>query len=492
MTTVQDPPGAPGVTGQRPPGHLSQVLHLRDLVALSVSSVGPLFSIAATGGVMAADAGVWTIPAIGVLAVPFLISAFVFRLLNRHYPHAGASYHWSGRVLGRRSSHLQAWILILAYFTSIPPIVIPAASYTLALVAPHYRPSAAVSVLVSGGWAAFALIPLLLGARPTARLTQLFLALELLSVAGLVALGAFRFSALRVPVHFGAVPVAGVITVAVVAGTILDGWEIDSYASEEAVRPRSDPGMGGIIGAFMALGFYALIYPLMFAETPLHALAGATDPLAVWGARLVPGAPWLILIPVLGSTAGGMWLTSFILIRALYSMGREGLIPRRFGGVDARQIPRFATLVVMAAAMIVVALQTLVSSLSSFFTLVLSTAGFFLIAEFFLDSLTATVFLRRVHRHDERTMSLAAEGGGRPLPPHGHRAMYAGASVSTLLFGSLLIAFLGYGPSAVGGSIDVVIAALLGVGVLFVVSRRRTAVPVHFAGDEATVAILRR
>jgi len=61
----------------------------------------------------------------------------------------------------------------------------------------------------------------------------------------------------------------------------------------------------GILGAFGALLFYVVIYPLMLAETPLGALAGASNPLAVWGDRLVPGAPWIILVPVLASTAGG-------------------------------------------------------------------------------------------------------------------------------------------------------------------------------------------
>ena len=105
---------------------LAQAFRLRDLVPLSVSSVGPMFSVAATGGVMAAEAGWWTLPAVAILAVPFIISSFVFRLLNRHFPSSGASYHWSARIIGRTVSRYQAWILILAYFLSIPPIAITA------------------------------------------------------------------------------------------------------------------------------------------------------------------------------------------------------------------------------------------------------------------------------------------------------------------------------------------------------------------------------
>ena len=471
-------PAAPAEPAEaEAPGHgLRQVHHVRDLVALSVSSVGPLFSIAATGGVMAGLAGWWTLPAILLLAVPFLIAAFVFRLLNRHFPHAGASYHWSRRVMGATASRFQAWILILAYFTSIPPIIIPAATYTISLVDPSAKPSALLQLAVAAGWVGFALIPLLTGARPTARITKVFLAVELLAVAALGVLGVARYSALHVPVHFGPLPFGGVVTVTVIAATILDGWEIDSFASEESRRPRTDPGSGGIIGAFFALGFYALLYPLMFAETPLSSLAGAVNPMAVWGQRIDPSQPWLILIPVLASTAGGLWLTTYILSRALYSMGRDGLLPSKLGRVNKHRAPQAATLCSLGAALLVVAAELLFPSVSSFFGVVLSAAGFFLVAEFFLDSLTATVFLGRMHR--ERF-----EPG---QPPHRHRVLLAASVLATLLFGACLIGFFIYGPKAIGSSIDTVLAVLLGAGAVFTVAtRRRGRTHASFEGHDA-------
>ena len=456
---------------------LKQSLHVRDLVALSVSSVGPLFSIAATGGVMAANAGLWTLPAIGMIAVPFIIAAFVFRLLNRHFPHAGASYHWSGRILGGNASRFQAWVLILAYFTSIPPIIIPASTYSLDLLFPGYKASMLAELAMSLFWSLFALVPLLRGARPTAKLTQVFLAIELMSVTAIVAIALLRWHAISVPIHFGKPPIGGMIVTAVVAATILDGWEIDSYASEEANRPKSDPGIGGIIGALMALGFYALIYPLMFGETPLHLLAGSTNPMAVWGNRLVPGAPWLILIPVLASTAGGLWLTSFILIRALYAMGREGLVPASLAKTNKHSVPSIATLVTIGAAFTVTMLQTLFSSLNSFFGLILSAAGFFLVLEFFLDSATATVFLRRFHKID-------SDEGSRP---HHHRLLTGLSGLSSFMFFGFMVGFVFYGPKAIGSQIDYVIAIAIVLGIVFVRATANRNIVFYFHGSDAKV-----
>jgi amino acid transporter len=480
VTDTPDVPRQPlvaplGAVGQR---RLAQSFRLWDLVPLSVSSVGPMFSVAATGGVMAAQAGWWTLPAIAILAVPFVISSFVFRLLNRHFPHAGASYHWSARVIGRGVSRYQAWILILAYFFSIPPIAIPAGSYTLALIAPGYQAPPVVQMGVTLFWIGFAAVPLLLGGRPTARITQAFFVVEMASLAGFGIFGALSWHRLSVPIHFGAPPIGGILIVAVVAATILDGWEIDSYAAEESQRPRNDPGIGGIVGAFGALIFYAVLYPLMLGETPLRLLANSTDPLAIWSHRLVPGAPWIMLIPILLSTAGGLWLTSFILTRALYAMGRERLIPSSFAKLNGHDVPHVAIGSVLGLAAVVVALQLFVSSLSSFFTLVLSAAGFFLLAEFFLDSVTAVVFLTVGHKllPDVR------------LQPHGHRLLLVGSLFSSVIMGALLVLFFVYGPKAIGGGVDETFAALLGLGLAFVWwTKRRRLAPVAFAGNDIAV-----
>ncbi|MHB1536404.1 MAG: APC family permease [Acidimicrobiales bacterium] len=467
-------PGAPGRGGLR------QSFHLWDLVPLSVSSVGPFVSVAATGGVMAAQAGWWTLPAVAVLAVPFLASSFVFRLLSRHFPHAGASYHWSARVIGRSVSRYQAWILILAYFLSIPPIAIPAGSYTLALVAPHYNASGAAHLAATLFWIGFAAVPLLLGARPTARVTQIFFSVEMISLLGVGVFGLLSWRRLAVPVNFGAPPIGGILVVAVIAATILDGWEIDSYAAEESRRPRQDPGNGGIIGAFGALVFYATLYPLMLGETPLRRLAGSTDPLAVWSHRLVPAAPWAMLIPILLSAAGGLWLTSFILTRALYAMGRERLIPSAFSKLNRHDVPQFATISALGLAAVVVTVQLFVSSLTSFFTLVLSAAGFFLLAEFFLDSVTAAVFLTVGHKRlPHRRLPRAR------LRPHAHRLLLAASAFSSVIMGALMVAFLVYGPKAIGDGIDEILAVLLGLGAGFAWwTRRRPVHPFDFAGDD--------
>jgi amino acid transporter len=233
-------------------GSLHRFFQLFDLGTLSVSSVAPIFSVAAAGSAMAQAAGAAVPLAIVLIAIPFILCSWIFLSLNQHFPNAGASYHWSRRIIGIDFSNFQAWIIILAYFWSIPPILIPAAQFTYgALGIPH--PGNVLQILGAIFWAVFALIVLLFGARMTARVTQIFLVIEVLSVVfmavvgyahwGPAAVGAADFS-------FNHLNWGGIVVCMVVAATIVDGWEIDSYASEEAKKPRITPGWGGSSARF--------------------------------------------------------------------------------------------------------------------------------------------------------------------------------------------------------------------------------------------------
>ncbi len=455
--------------------NLAQLFGFTDLVPLSVSSVGPLFSVAATGGVMAAQAGWWTLPAILILALPFIVSSFVFRLMNRHFPHSGASYHWSAKIVGKKVARYQAWILILAYFMSIPPIAIPAGSYTLALVFPNSHPSPFVQTVATLFWIIFAAVPLLMGSKPTATITKIFFVIEVLSFGLLVIAGIAEFHSLSVPIHFGSIPIGGMLVVAVVGATILDGWEIDSYAAEESKRPRVDPGKAGIVGAILAFCFYIFLYPLMFAETPLSKLANSSDPLAVWGMRLFPHSPAVILIPVIASAAGGLWLTTFILTRVLFAMGRENIILSSMAKLSKKKVPYVATILILILTMLVCSAQLLFHSLGAFFGLVLSTAGFFLLAEFFLDSVVATIFLITGHKkHPDSEINL-----------HKHRFLTAGSIFSSVTMGSLLITFFIFGPRAIGAGIDQTLTVMLvmGFGFAYLVGKKAKTLFV-FHGNE--------
>ncbi len=404
------PAGSP-----RPPSPSSHrlrqgVLHLLDLIPLSASSVAPTFSIAAAFGVMVSYAGPQAIMSVVVAFPFFLFAALLFRQLNIHYPHAGASYHWGARIVGRRYGGVQAWIVTLAYFLSLPPILVPAGAYTLSLLLSfgYVTPAVAGSVLwqsmVGILWALVAAVPLILGAKLTARFTEAFLIVEVVILAvflgvGLWALPTHTVNPFRLGwfFSFGINPLDFALALVVVA-TILDGWEIDSYASEEAKKPKEWPGKSGILGLLSVFAVYLVTMPLMVMETPLSALSSSADPLATWMSGVLPQGVWGIDLAVIISTATSLWLTAFILSRAWYAMGRDGLLPRSFARIHHRFGSPWVAVAVITVAEVAVQLSELTSSsVFAFFSLVLTAAGIFLLAEFALDGVSATVLFGRRH-----------------------------------------------------------------------------------------------
>ncbi|MEY2342640.1 APC family permease [Acidithiobacillus sp. IBUN Pt1247-S3] len=448
---------------------LRQVLHFNDLSSLSISSVAPIFSVAAAGPAMAQAAGVDVPIAILMIAIPFVLCSWIFLSLNQHFPNAGGSYHWSRRILGRNYSNFQAWIVLMAYFWSIPPILLPAAQFTLAALG---APSTSFnSLLLAGFWALFAAWVLLQGAAITARITQIFLFIEVISVLFMAVLGyghwgpavagTGKFSFLHI--HW-----AGVVVCMVVAATIVDGWEIDTYAAEESHKPRHTPGWGGVVGACSVVAYYLLIWPLLLHQVPLAGLQQSSDSLGLWTAQVAPTfVPWM-RVAVIASTAGSLWLTTFILSRALFAMGRDRIMPDSFTLLNRAQAPRWAILVPIALSMLIVMTQLFFPSTRSLFNLVLSAAGFFLVAEFLLDGVNMAYFLSRGHHH-------VVQHQYRQLSRHRHLGLFLASIFVVLSLASVEVLFLYFGPQYIAPGIDktVLVFLVLGIGYVLYLRWRR-------------------
>ncbi|AWR95566.1 APC family permease [Acidianus brierleyi] len=383
------------------------VLHILDLVPLSTSSVAPSFSIAAAYGSMVAIMGPQAIMAVVVSFPFFLFASIIFRKLNRKAPHCGASYHWGTKFIGKKYGSFQFWIVTLAYFLSLPPIIIPAGEYTLdllfrlGLISRSIELSVFWDSIVGIIWAIIASVPLMLGVKPTARFTEVFLIIELIILSTFIGIGL-----LALPSHvvnsfnwnwffnvkwFSSKFFFGLAATMVIVATILDGWEIDSYAAEESKKPTRWPGTSGIIGLISVFIIYMITMPIMNIETPITSLSSAVDPLARWSSYVIPQYVWLMDIAVITSTASSLWLTAFILSRAWYSGARENLMPKIFGKLHPKfKSPWISILIMTALEVSVQTLELTSPTVSSFFGIVLTGAGAFLLVEFGIDSITAT------------------------------------------------------------------------------------------------------
>ena len=111
MTTAGGPGGPAAVPAK---GLRAGILDLGDSVMLGLASTAPVYSLAATLGLIVAVNGNYT-PLILLLGfVPVLFIAFAFRELNSAMPDCGTTFIWARRAFGPWAGWLGGWGVALA------------------------------------------------------------------------------------------------------------------------------------------------------------------------------------------------------------------------------------------------------------------------------------------------------------------------------------------------------------------------------------------
>ncbi len=325
--------------------HLPRVLHSFDISVLASASMGPAYSLASTMGPIVAVAGYAAPTALLLLSAIMLCIAISFAYLSRVAPDAGSSYSWIRMAFGRRVGAYGAWLLLLSNFFATMAIAVPAGIYTLALVAPNLAQSPGWAAVVGAVWIAASSLLLYVGVRPTAWVTFIALALELvILLLSAVAAALHPHAVAHAPAAQPSIPpfsVAGFVTAMTLAVWMSDGWEVSASTSEEVDDKPTASGRGGIIGLLVSTTVLVLC---MSAYLHLGTLQGFSanqaDALAYVG-TLLGGNFWrvAIVVTVLVSTLSTLWTTILYLSRSVFAMGRDRVLPRALGELDARNEP---------------------------------------------------------------------------------------------------------------------------------------------------------
>ncbi len=373
------------------------MLGLFDVSVLAAASMGPAYSIASTLGPMVAAVGIYALAALGALTAIMLCVAIAFGQMTRFHPSAGSSYTWSALAFGPRVGAYAAWLLLLSNYFATMTTAIPAATYTLDLVAPGLASSPLWTAVVGVAWIAASTALLYVGSRPTALASAAFLLVEL-AVLLVTAFVAARVPAPAQPASIHIAPSLGAFATAMVLGIwMIDGWEVSASSSEESTGGTRVPGRGGIVGLLVTVAvLFIAVGPYLHAGTVAGFVAHQSDAMS-YVATCIGGGAWrfVIVATVLVSTAATLWTTVLYLSRSVFAMGRGGVLPRAIGTLDARDVPRNALLLVFVC----VAAATLATgvwpSVASALDLVLNGTAVFLGMLFFFSCLATVRVLAR-------------------------------------------------------------------------------------------------
>jgi amino acid transporter len=375
---------------------LPRVLRFFDISVLASASMGPAYSLASGMGAMVVAAGYGAPLALLALSAIMLCIAVSFAYLVRVAPDAGSSYSWIRSAFGLKTGAYGAWLLLVSNLFSTLTIATPAGIYTLALLAPAHAQDPAWTACVGAVWIVASAVLLYAGVRPTALVTFLALAFEIV-VLLLAAIAAALHapvpahetaSSVKVPPTFGFV---GFVTAMTLAVYVSDGWEVSASTSEEVADAPAAAGRGGITGLVLTT---VVLVACMCAFLHLGSLQGfadnEADALAYVGS-LLGGIWWrvAIVVVVLISTLSTLWTTILYLSRSVYAMGRDRVLPHAIGALDARSEPLWSLLGVTAVVTVFELVTGFSKSAADQLTLVLNGSSVFLGLLFVLSACAA-------------------------------------------------------------------------------------------------------
>lgn len=315
-------------------------------VAMCMAFMGPATSVAFNTGQAASGAG-YAIPLSILLAmIACLLVANTISGFARKLPTAGFAYTYNSHGFGPSGGFLSGWLLLLTYGMVGPMLFAALGNYSSLFVREitgaelPWQLFSVVFVLIV--WAVNSL-----GVSSSARTALVFLVLEVGVLLGLAATiladgGASGISLAPFNPMGSPSGIGGIGTGMLWGILMFIGFESVSTLGEEArSATRSIPL--ALFSAVLVIGaFYVFMtYTASIGFGPHDQAIGGDSP---WSALVNRywGIAWVFTLTVLISQFANVVSGSNAIVRVLYAMGRERILPKALGRVSRRHVPQFA------------------------------------------------------------------------------------------------------------------------------------------------------
>ena len=321
------------------------------VTAFGVSNVAPAGAVVGGLVIVVGYAG-FAAPLVVLIAlVASLCCAISIAEFARRLPSAGSLYTYNSRGLGGTGGFLTGWMMVFAYALYVPAGIALTSAFASQLLADRLH-------VAIGGWALFVVIlAAVAGVAYLGISTSSWVDLAL--VAGEVAvIAALAISVLvRIgPAHYSAAvlwPASSPngqltdVTNAMIYGiTAFAGFESAAALGEEARNARrSIPA--STIGIVIVTGLFYLL--VVCAETfgvgrhDILSLTRQHDPLGYLTSRYwSPSVLWVVDLVVVLTGLGFVTAAVNAIIRVLFAMGRERVLPPPLSRLSGRRTPAVA------------------------------------------------------------------------------------------------------------------------------------------------------
>jgi amino acid transporter len=326
---------------------------------MGIAGTAPAFSVAVTTAAIVASVGVLSVGSIFYCGVIMFGIMLAFIHLSQITPHAGAAYAWVGHVFGEKWGFFTGWGLLVASIFFMVSATIPAATSTLALIAPDSVESTAWVTFTAAIWLTLVTIVVTKGIKHASYAQMILTGIETIVVLALI-IGAFIEYGSK-PAHtpsfiwfspFSFTPQL-FATGALTAIFFYWGWDVTMNLSEETKMGAEGSRHPAAKGAFWAminliLFFIIMMIVVLIVLTDEEIAKANTNVLYAIASKLFP-KPWsyLAVLSTILSTIGTIETQILQFSRSMFAMARDDMLHPRYAAIHPEwQTPWVATFVI--------------------------------------------------------------------------------------------------------------------------------------------------
>jgi amino acid transporter len=342
-------------------------------IVISVASVAPAYSLAATLGYIAASPGlgVHSDAAIWVAFFPMIAIAAAYYWLNKADPDCGTTFSWVTKAMGPFTGWQAGWAVVIADVLVMPSLADVAGNYTFQLFG--ITPTTAEVVAVGVVWIIIMTGICYVGIELSARLQQILLGMEFVTLTVFAIVALIKVYVNHPPHSItpnigwfnpGGTSLGSLTDGILLAIFIYWGWDTGVSVNEETEDATDSPGKSALISNVVLIGIYLLVTTAVQAYGGIHSLvANEADVFAPLGKGVLgSGLDKILIIAVLSSASASTQTTILPGARTTLSMGRIKAIPSEFAVIHPRFLsPGFSTIFVGALSAVVYVIFSIAS-----------------------------------------------------------------------------------------------------------------------------------
>lgn len=284
-------------------------------------------------GVAASGPSLWLAYLIcGLLALP---SALMYAELSRGIPQSGGGYLYAYQELGGFWGFLVGWLLAMGSVFACALYAIGLASYLVAFFPASWGGGTTVTGVAMGAIVVLSVLGLR-GGEGGQKMQGILTWGNVAVLILLLITALFVADSAHLTPHFpkGAVGVGSAISLIYIS---FFGYQLIANNAEEIREPEKTVPRAMVIALLIALAVYVLVTLASAWAVPADALAASDAPLVLVATQSLGGAGKVIVgVGAVLAAAGALNGTLLGNSRQLFAMGRDRMLPRRFGQVDSK------------------------------------------------------------------------------------------------------------------------------------------------------------